>query len=545
VACVGDGKELRQLHEGNKSIMDYQELKKCIEIFQDKPKWFIQEDNLDEKLKCLDTFKEKATPKDISTLIGFIKGNHVSVQIKIADIIIYLFQQLKSQNELYDCLKYVDIEESDLNDYKTIFSSDTYLYLLAIASMNKNGYVREKAIKELALLHNSNAIKFIIFRLGDWVNVIREVAQKAIRTFFDASYLDVFLQQLPLIDWLLSVQRANLVGIHSEIIKFIFSYDFTIDLYEKLKKLDGKTKLTYVRYHLKAKSIDEETANLLSKDKNYLIRIELLKQIKKNDTLNQRVFIKQFLQDRSARVRVQALYLSEQFKPEFNTNILNLISDDSASVRDLAKYLLKDDSLNFIDIYRQRIALNERVIGSILGLSELGTNEDLPIYEKNIRNSSGVMTLVCLRAIHRIDTTISKRYALEFLSHSNRRVRYKCVEILSSCSGNEVLEKVRTIYLNGDYEQKKMSLKLFGQIGGWRVVGDLINSLTDSDENIQNLGWVYLKKWKNKARTLFTTPQSEDIRKANELYSKLDKSKVKFTFEREALWKELPFYLRG
>ena len=42
--------------------MDYQEFEKCVGVLWDKPKWFFQSDNIDQKLECLDTFETKGTP---------------------------------------------------------------------------------------------------------------------------------------------------------------------------------------------------------------------------------------------------------------------------------------------------------------------------------------------------------------------------------------------------------------------------------------------------------------------------------------------------
>lgn len=525
--------------------MDYQEFNKCVEILRDRPKWFFQRDNLAQKIECLDQFKVAGTPSNISFLVEFLKNDNETVRTKAAEAIIHLYQQLKSQNELYESLKYVGIEKADINFYKPTFSPDIYLHLLSIASMNKSGYVREKAIKELAASQNPNAIKFILLRLGDWVIAVREAAQKAIRAFFSDSFIDEFLKQLPLIDWLLQVQRTDLANIHTEIIEFVFSHELTTDFYKTLRCFDDKTRLIYFRNFLKAKAASTEVVDIIANDRNYLVRAELIKHIQHLETARQRSLISKFLNDRSARVRVNALYQTKNFPSEYDSIIFEMTSDESASVRELTRYLLKNKSFNFADIYRQRLPQNQKLVGSILGLSEVGTKGDLTTFEQHIQSPTSKIKLACLIAIHRIDSSISKKYSLKFLTHPIRRVRNKSVEILSFTCDSEVLEKARAIYKQGDYEQKKTILKLFNQVGGWNIVGDLIIALTDSNENIQNLAWMFLQKWREKATSLFTTPPQTEIKRANEIYRQLDKTKTKLTYYREKLWSELPFYLRG
>jgi HEAT repeat protein len=525
--------------------MDYQEFNNCVDVLRKKPKWFFQGDNLASKIACLDKFKTTGTPANISFLVEFLYDDNRTIREKTADAIIQLYQLLKSQNELYESLKFVNIQKADINFYKSEFDPTTYVHLLAIASMNKNGHAREMAIKELAASQNPDAIKFILFRLGDWVAIVRETAQNAIKTFFKPQFIEPFLQQLQAIDWLLEVQRTDLSANHSEIIEFILSHDLTTEFYKKLKRCDEKTRLIYFRLFLNSKEINEEVAAIVSADKNYLIRAELIKHIKHLEAAKQDELISRFLNDRSARIRVNTLYETERFPGKYDPTALEMISDESASVRQLARYLLKNKTPDFAEIYRHRLTQNQNLVGNILGLSEVGTKDDVPTFEKHLRNASPNVKLACLTAVQRLEPSIAKKYALELLAYPNKRLQNKSVEILAVNADSEVLENARVIYRNGTHEQKKTILKLFNQIGGWNVIADLILAITDDNENIQDLAWMFLQKWIVTATKLFTVPPEAQIKRANEIYQQLDKSKIKMTYHREKLWSEIPFYISG
>lgn len=474
----------------------------------------------------------------------FFQKENLAQKFAAAEAITQGYLELKSPNELYDRLKYIDISLSDIDYYNTLFASETYVHLLAIASMNRSGFVREKAIRELGKLQNRNGIKFILLRLGDWVAAVRKAALEAIRAFLSPDFFDIFLQNLPLVDWLLFVQRADLLGIHNEIIDFVLSKEFTADLYQRVKKHDEKTRLIYFKYLFNKQVVDEEIVHLVLNDKNYLIRAALVKQVQHLATSKRKELVSKFLQDRAAKVRVAALYETRAFDHEFEPTVIELTSDESASVRYLARFLLKDRSLNLADIYRQRLLEGNRISGSILGLSEVGTKNDLPTFETYIQVESVKVKLACLIGIHRIDRVLSKKYSLEFLSHPNSRLRTKSSELLSFYNDDEVLERARSIFLHGGYEEKKTSLRLFNQIGGWNIVGDLILALTDKDENIQNLAWTFLETWKGKAARLFTTPAPAAMERAHSTYHQLDLTKTTMSYNREALWNSLPFFLR-
>ncbi|MGB3008622.1 MAG: hypothetical protein WBC06_19050, partial [Chitinophagaceae bacterium] len=145
--------------------MDYTDINQCIKTLNERPKWFFQKDNIAEKLQCFDTIQKVGTPTTIYSLFSFLKSDNTLIQEKSAETILNLFAKLKSQNDLADSLKHLTIDKSDLDLYRVDFDEETYLQLLGIASLNSSGYVREKAVKEITRLQNTNGLKFILYRL--------------------------------------------------------------------------------------------------------------------------------------------------------------------------------------------------------------------------------------------------------------------------------------------------------------------------------------------------------------------------------------------
>jgi HEAT repeat protein len=524
--------------------MDYIDINHCIQVLNEKPKWFFQKDNIAEKLQCLDTIKKAGTPSTIYSLFGFLKSDNKLIQEKSAETILQLFSKLKSQNDYTDSLKHLNIDKSDLDLFRIGFGERTYLQLLGIASLNSSGYVREKAVKELARLKNTAGLKFILLRLSDWVLPVRQAASEAINSYLDIAYIDELLKQLSIIDWLLNVKRVDLTKTHSRIIEFIFKQEFSDDFYHKIKRLDDKTRLRYYKKFFKHAKVNKEQAIRIFSDKNFLIRLEVLKQLSFFDTEFQKEFITASLQDPSVRIRVNALYATRPYSPDIDNKIENLLSDESSTVRELCRLLLKSKELDFAEIYRERIKQGQFLSGSLTGLSEVGTNDDLQIFEQHINSNKSKIIIGCLTAINKFNPDKAKHHSLELLTHSIKRVRNKAAEILAKRCDSDTLQKVRQIYLAGDYEIKKTILKLYNKIGGWSVIGDFLIALTDEDSTIQNIGWQLLDKWKANVVRLFTTPPKVEIERANSIYKSLDTSKIKLTHSRTNLLQDLQFYLR-
>jgi hypothetical protein len=524
--------------------MDYTGLNDCFEILNQKPNWFFHKENIAEKVRCLDMIQQVGSPNLIERLFKFLRSDTPMIQAKAAETILVLFKQLKSLHDYADALKYVPIEKTDLDLYRVNFDEKIYTQLLAVASLNSNGYVREKAVKELAELKRSEGFKFIILRLADWVYEVRNAANDAVWSYLDQANVDDLLNHLHTLDWLLTVKRVDLREVHKRIVQFVVNQEFTSDFYNKIQKLDDKIRFRFYKHFLATKSPSEEQIKMIGADKSFLIRGQLMKYLGRFESAIRKEIIRKYLQDHSATVKLQALYESARFKSEFDEELIILLSDKAASIRELSRNLLASRGMNFPQLYRKRINEKKFLSGSILGLSETGSHEDLSTLEQNVRTNNDNIVVACLVAINKFSPDKAKHYALELLVHKSKKVRQKAVDIIAKNMDPQVLESVRDIYANGGYDVKKSVLMLFNMWGGYSVIGDLLLALTDENIKIQNLAWQFVEKWKVKAVRLFTTPQNSDLERARQIYSDLKPGQMNLTHPRTSLLNQLRFYLQ-
>jgi HEAT repeat protein len=392
--------------------MDHTDITRCIEILNEKPKRFFQKENIANKLQCFHTIQQVGAANMIYFVFSYLRSDNTLLQAKAAETVLFLFVKNKSLSAYSDTLKHVNIKEGDLDFFRLDFDEKTYVQLLGIASLNGNGYVREKAVKELARLKNTEGLKFILLRLGDWVEEVRKAATEAVAAYLDEVYIDALLQQLPVIDWLLKVERVDLSGIHSCIIQFIINQDFTNGFYNKVKRLDNKTRFRLYKSFLASKNLGKEQVYKIVADSNFLVRNELLKQLLRFDPALQMELIKKLLHDPSAVVRLNALYASKSFSPELDQLIALLTSDQVASVRALSRHLLKDKDIDFAKLYRQRIADKQFLSGSLLGLSETGSPDDLATFDQYIFSDNPKLVVPSLVAVNKFSPDTAKHYLL-------------------------------------------------------------------------------------------------------------------------------------
>ncbi len=503
----------------------------------------FQREKIEEKSKCLDLISQFGKPYHIAYVSEFLQHSNALIRDKTAEVIIKLFKQIRGKKNLYQSLRHCHIPLSWIDRFKIDFGLHESHYLLAIASLNGNGYVRQRAVRELGTIANPNSIPFIIFRLGDWVKEVRTEASAAIRCYFKPEYFEDFLRQLILFDWILRVERIDLKNIYDEIYSYIFSFELDANLCSRINNLEDKTRFQYFKAYAKRFKISSQLAQLIVKDKSYLVREQVVESLENFNTNDQKMFISTLLSDPSSSIRVQALRHTAKFETEFNQQRLVMLSDEAAAVRELARFLLRNTQLDVREIYKSRIKQKVQLEGSILGLSDVGVSDDLPYLEEFINSKKKNIKLACLKAIQKMNPPRAKEYALQFLSHDLRSIRNACIVILRNNSDQDVLNKAREMYATGNCEERKTALKLFNQIGGWSVIGDILIGIRDIDMGLQEISWQFLQIWKLQATSLFTKPEDSEIARAREIYLDTTRANIEMSYPREILWNDLPFFL--
>lgn len=487
---------------------------KYIEILRQPNKtWFFSKDNTTEKIDALTKIANAGYPSLISNLTDFLKDNNKEIREVTCRTIIHLFKKIDNKKGYYDTLKYCGISINDIDFYETVFSSEQYVELLAISSLNGSGYVRENAVKKLSQIGNPRAIQFLIYRLADWVLPVRQAALKGIESYKSIEYIDSLVENLLVFEWLQKVGRTDLSGIYQEIIDFIVSTnrDFAIT---NFCKYHDKLRLILAK-HISNSLIDRsKELKLFLADKHFLIRNLAISHF---DKLEKRE-IDQLLIDKSAKIRLQILYCIKD-RNDFGNTVKNYLADNSATTRHFARFSLKQANINFAEFYKKKLENNNQIIGSLSGLAEIDAKQFTDTIKLFLNDNKIKIRKIAFLALRKLDTESAYEFALKNLDCSFVGLRNLIIDFLSTMCRQEVLEKAKDCYKTREYELKKSMLKLFSNIGGWATIPDLMIGTIDENETIRQLAFEYLQIWKNKAVRLFTTPKQEEIDRARQIFS--------------------------
>ena len=238
---------------------------------QKKQGWLFKKDNVEERLIALTKILELGYPSSIQNLIPFLKDDNKEIQKTTCNVIIELFKKIETKKGFYDTLKHCNISKSDIDFYGQIFSYQECLTLYSIATLNSNGYVRDKAVKKLAETNNEKAIPFIVYRLADWVQAVRQTALKGIENFKKPEFINALVDNLTIFEWLQKVERTDLSSVHSDIMNFVVvkNKQFVI---ENFKSFSDRTRIVIAKQISNSTSLGLDDLKILLNDKHFLVR---------------------------------------------------------------------------------------------------------------------------------------------------------------------------------------------------------------------------------------------------------------------------------
>lgn len=515
------------------------ELWKQLEILRKtKRNWLFEKTYKEERIEALNNILALGLPSAISYLIPFLKDKNPEIRNLTCKVVVELFKKISTKRGFYEAVKYSDISKSDIDFYKDSFPENAYVVLIAISSLNSNGYIREKAVEKLAETQNQFAIQFIIYRLADWVKNVRDVAIKELENFKKTEFLNGLIGSLETFEWLQSVERTDLSSDYADIVNFIIIQNKNYVL-ENFKTFSDKTRIIIAKQLTKSQGIEQEDLQLLLSDKHFIIRNLVLTNF---DKLSESQ-INQLLKDKFARVRYETLYKLKD-RPDFKKLAFDFIADDSEIIRNYVRYTLKEDIKNFASVYNDNLESGHDVIGSIGGIAETNGKAFIPTIERHLKHKSIRVRKYSFLALKKLDENLAYNFALANLDTEFVGLRKMIIDFLEVKPTNEVLETARGIYQNGNYDLKKSMLILFSKIGKWTAIADLMIGTLDETENLRNLSIQFVEQWKTKANSYFTLPKPDELERTNQIFRYAYELHEQRKYYKINPLKEIDFYLK-
>ena len=493
--------------------MQRMELGDYIKILESSNRiWFFKKNHTEEKLFALSKIGEYGIPSSIYYLIPFLNDNNKEIQQTTCNVIIHLFKIIVTKKGYYGIFKNCNISKSDLNFYQCTFTPEQCVVLYAIATFNGNGHVREEAIKLQVNTYNGMAISFIIYRFADWVPEIRQVALQALESFKKKKILNSLVENLSIFERLPGVQRTDLSAVYSDVMRFVYVENKQY-VSDNFKTFIYSARIAIAKYLISSAHIDFEELKLLVCDKHFIVRFLALSHFEKFSQTE----IELLLKDKSPKIRYKTIF-NLKSRADFQDVIYPFIFDSSATIRDFARFSLKNKIIDFAAIYNNNLISKANVLVSLNGLAETNGKRFVENVADCLTGNVLKIRKAAFLTLEKLDKNKAYNFALENLDSEHLGMRNCIVNFFSVAPNQDVLQKAREIYFNGKYEKKKSMLKLFSKIGKWTTIADIMIGTIDEDENIRNYSLGLIQRWRNKATSYFTKPMLNELERANQVF---------------------------
>jgi len=388
---------------------------------------------------------------------------------------------------------------------KSIFQSPTDLI---IASQDRSGYVRERAVRKWATQQESVAVQFLIDRLGDWVPQVRSAAWDTLQRYMTSEYYPKFLERFYWIDRLLGKGNADTVRFGEELVTFVFSYAFSPEIERLLKEHDLRNWQRYVKHSIhRLLKTDRLLLETVCKDSSPSVRSAVIQILDDLQEDQREKILTDMICDHAQPIRSRSLYyiVKHLDRNGYEQKIHRVVADVSSSVREAARFYLREKITDWRSYYREcldsdklteNLKTNRRqTLGCLGGFAEFAVDTDVPLLEQIVQIEDNKAKTIVIEAIYRLNPPRGIALAKEFVLHHSGRLGHSCIRILTQNSTLETLAFARNLAGSQSSHLRMNGLRLLGKIGGWTIAADLLLATTDADKNVREMAVVLLNQW--------------------------------------------------
>ena len=466
------------------------------------------------------------------SLITYLSENHSRTTLRSLAAELHRLVRIELKKPELDSCLYRGFFDHTLEQYNAIVRRIPQQYLssfLVLASQENNGYLREQAVKKWAGFRDPTAIRFLIDRLSDWVSPVRKAARNTLKSYLTPEYHAYFLERIHRIDLLSRKANPESNKYGEELMSYIFSQPLTPENVQQCKKLGAKHWMIYLRNLIVSPlKTDSFFLEVVKNDPLSTVRSLAIRVLDRFPATERDSLLEELLHDTAQPVRSDAFYyaVKNRDRDGYEHVFYTVASDRSPSLREAARFYLRDKEIDWRQYYRLRIDTENladslakkealrQMLGDLGGFVEFASAEDLPFFEHLLKMEHSRVQAIALRGIRRIAPQRSKEITQTMLTHRNGKVRQICIDILSENPTQETIELARNAAQQKTASQRITALKLLESIGGWNVAPDLLLSLIDSDSCVQEAGSILLDKWMLKCSTrTWIFPNEDDKRR--------------------------------
>ncbi|UED69439.1 HEAT repeat domain-containing protein [Brevibacillus sp. HD3.3A] len=397
---------------------------------------------------------------------------------------------------------------------------DSDVSFIGICSFHRNGYVREAAIEVLSKQASGADIPFLFLRLNDWQPKIRFLSFKAIKQKLHSDYVKQFLDAIYLIKHLSEYYtREKFSDLVDEIYEMFGHPQNRNVLLSGFHSKDPIVRRFCFEIAIKFPDIDRESViSEAFRQSDALIRLQMAKHICRNDSnecLNP--WLKRIGSDVFPPIRQLALQaFIDRFPEQSIVELRAALLDQNKTIREMARYYLKDLQLDFPSFYREKLKETDKrlIQAAIVGLGETGEKTDAQWITPFLFHDNARMHRSAIKALGMLNPEDNTEVFISSLQSDKRSVSREARQILAGIVDLRQTELLWKIFENDERPHvKKNILFLFTKLSKADSILFLLRACATEEKEIRDTAIRHIELWASGYNTRFYVPMSDEKRK--------------------------------
>jgi HEAT repeat protein len=388
--------------------------------------------------------------------------------------------------------------------------------LLGVLSCHSSGYIRENAVRELGQFTSGVELPFLLVRVNDWVETVREIARAQVLARIRPGYAFAFLKWLPLVLRLRLTRRGKNEEI-IERVKELFQSAEATHLLEAGRNSEDRLARRFCYEASLSGRLEGEDALLPTalQDSDFHIRAIAARALERRppSAEGQRL-LEAALRSRFSRVRHEALRsYAGKYPGSAEAELKRALLDPNISIREEAQfYLNRAAKFSVREFYIEQIATSsgKTLASSLSGLGEVGRKEDSALLSQYLAAKQPQVRAAALRAIAKLDLGYDAAIFLAALSDESAKVGREAAfglqKRVNSVGGAKLWDAFNECK---NPRARRGVLFLIARLSKWESLGYLLHALGDPDESVSEAAARYKARLERRWNRSFVPPTKD------------------------------------
>lgn len=416
--------------------------------------------------------------------------------VKSMDILLKIFMRdrknIISQKTVI-CLRSIHL---NMNQIGVLFKFQNADILLAIASLNENGFVREAVLDHCLHKNLELPLSFLLVRINDHVPVIREKAKILFQRYLCVAVLDDIFQNGDAFMHASKSVYAQDMNLLEEVCRVIKKTPFTTFLNSLETYSPGAQKIILRSFLTDFQEKPQLLADAL--DRIFpAVKVWAMRLTKTLDLPD--AMVNKLLSDANAVIRRDTI---RQIGPEkvqvFSVKLMAMTYDRSRRVRESARFILRSAGIDMIRRHYLHLIENHKnpSVHVIEALMEVSTIEDLDKVRLYISHRNKFVRASALKSLYRLLEKDAMEAVLQGLMDQSSLVRKIAALILKNAPAYYD-EQIRSYLFSGPTHIKKTCFEILisKNRNKYTMLLDILQLLMHQEDILIERAFLALKNW--------------------------------------------------